>query len=183
MSFKRLTHNCKGITLIELLITVSISMVIFSIIFSLFREGLVSYDRTVSQADTQLEIRHIQNVIKRDIVSGVIKKINTKTYPYTEDNKLYLLKNSSGDPVFVIYSVEDQSLFRREEVYSLADDETKPLKEDHLIDDIAFAVNINPDFLVKVTVNKNIETDYSDQIVDKEINIQAKPRGELIDSK
>jgi hypothetical protein len=180
MSFKSVIQNSKGITLIELLITVSISMFIFAVIFSLFREGLVSYDRTVSEADTQLEIRHIQNVIKRDVVSSVIKTINTKTYPYTVDNKLYLLTNSSGDPVFVIYSIEDQSLYRTEEIYKIGDDETEIVKKDRLINDVSFAVKIDgPNFLVKVTVNKNIMTSYSDQIVEKELNVQAKPRGEL----
>lgn len=180
MSFKGVIHNNKGFTLIELLITVSISMFIFAVIFSLFREGLISYDRTVSEADTQLEIRHLQNVIKRDIVSGVIKTINTKTYPYTEENKLYLLNNSSGDPVFVIYSMEDQSLYRTEEIYKIAEDKTEQLKKDRLIDDISFAVKMDEtNFLVKVTLAKNLVTSYSDQIVNKEINVQAKPRGEF----
>lgn len=182
MTFKHAFLTSKGITLVELLVTISISVFIFGAIFSLFREGLISYDRTVSEADQQLELRHIQDVMKRDIVNSVIGTKNGKTYPYREDSKLYLLTNSDGAPQIVIYSFEDQSLYRIEEIYRVEDGGTDILQKDCIAKDISFHVEIDETInLVNVTVAKSTMTNYSKQPVDKKIIVQAKPRGKLKD--
>ncbi len=179
MSFKSV-HTNKGFTLIELLITVSISMVIFTVIFSMFREGLVSYDRTVSQADVQLNLRHIHNLIKRDIVSSKIGTIDGISYPVSETNSLTLLEESGVNHKIVIYSVEEGALYRSEELYKVEEDETVVLNRDLLIEGISAVFGIDEtDSLIKVTLFRKILTDYSSQIVDKEIEIQAKPRGKI----
>lgn len=178
MSFKSVVHTNKGFTLIELLIAVSISIFIFTIIFSLFREGLVSYDRTVSQAEAQLNLRHIHNLIKRDIVSSKIGTIDGTSYPMSVTNKLTLLEESSVNYKFVIYSVEEDALYRSEELNKIEEDETVVLNKDLLIEDISAVFGIDEtDSLIKVTLFRKIITDYSSQIVDKEIEVQAKPRG------
>lgn len=172
----------KGITLVELLVTISISVFIFGAIFSLFREGLISFDRTVSEADQQLELRYTQDVMKRDIVNSVIGTKNGKTYPYLEDDQLYLLITSDRNSRFVMYSFEDESLYRTEEIYRVEDDETDILQKDCIAKDISFNVEMDvTNNLVNVTIAKNTLTSYSKQSIDKKIIVQAKPRGKLKD--
>lgn len=183
MRFKNIIQNRKGITLIELLVTISISAIIFSAILSLFKEGLISYDRTVNEADLQLQLRHVQNVIKQDIVTSKIGKLGANSFPKKEEeNKLILFIGTENDPSFIEYFVgeDDGSLYRL--VYRIEDGNRVILNNNYdrpILEDISDFTIVIDNNLVKVTIAKNEVSSYSNQSIDKDVFIQAKPHGKI----
>lgn len=162
--------NQKGVTLIELLMTIAISAFIFTIVFALFKEGLVSYDRTVTEADSQLEVKYIHDVIKQDILNSKNGLLESIQYPKVEDNQLMLYIGTKTESKMIKYFLDGDSLFRK-----VADN-----PEEEMMKSVSsFHVVVKSDNLVKVSIIKNLSSPYSMQAIEKSFYVQAKPRGKF----
>ena len=86
-----------------------------TLLAAIFKEGLVSYDRTVSEADLQLSVRHQSDVIVEDIRLSKIAVINGVSYPQTqsEPEKLTLFTGTSELPETIIYFLDGTSILRQ----------------------------------------------------------------------
>lgn len=156
-------------TLIELLVTLTLVVVVSALLAAIFKEGLVSYDRTVSEADLQLSVRHQSDVIVEDIRLSKIFLIAGVTYPQSEPEKLTLFTGTSESPETITYFLDGTNIVRQvgsnpsEIVFK---DVTK------------FNVSLEEQLVtVKIAVNPT-SSHYQDQIT-KEMVLQARPRATL----
>lgn len=115
MKNSRIKKNNSGLTLIELLVGLAISMIIIVAAFSLILVGSDSYNRTNKTTTLQQEVSFINNLLSSNIREG--KQQDTSIIKYSKGD----VALATGNVVFY-YSKSKQSLF----VYKGAsiDDET-----------------------------------------------------------
>lgn len=169
MKWKRIVSHQKGMTLIELLVTLTLVVVVTTLLAAIFKEGLVSYDRTVNEADVQLSVRHQSDVIVEDIRSSKIVVINEVSYPQSEPEKLTLFTGTAEFPETITYFWDGTSILRQ--VGSTA-------SEVVFQDVIQFNVSLQEQ-LVTVKIETNPATSRYQESITKEIVLRARPRATL----
>lgn len=122
---KRLLRNNKGITLVELLITISLIGVVLLIIYNMFFISTKNYYNISNDVEINREVRIFLVTIQKEIsqarkandlyIDG--KKEKGKTGPiFMEDGKfsIYVDLNNDGKPELVQYYLKDGNLVRRQ---------------------------------------------------------------------
>ena len=159
----------RGITIVEVLITTTIVVFIITAIFGLFKEGLLHFDRTVNEAEIQLDLRLQLEKITKDIRESKVGTVAGQSYPYVDDNQLFLLKGTKENLETITYLLEEDQLIRKKIVGGIESEEI-------LLEQIVeFTVNYE-DELVKMKLKKENTTPYSNQSIVKVQNIEVKPR-------
>lgn len=169
MKWQRIVLNQKAMTLIELLVTLSLLVVVTTLLAAIFKEGLISYDQTVNEADIQLSVRHQSDVIIEDIRSSKIAVVNGVSYPQVESAKLILYTGTLESPETTIYFLNGASILRQ-----VNSDTPKVVLQDVT----QFQVSLSqPLVTVKIGVNP-ASTHYQEPIT-KAIVLHAIPRATL----
>lgn len=170
LDMKKIVCNQKGMTLIELLVTLTLVVVVTTLLAAIFKEGLVSYDRTVSEADVQLSVRHQSDVILENIRTSKIGVINEVSYPQSEPEKLTLFTGTEDLPATITYFKDGTSILRQ------VDDEPAETVFQNVIQ---FNVSLDSQSVVTITVKTNPSSSRYQESMAKEIVLQAKPRAAL----
>jgi len=163
----------KGVTLTELLVSISLTVILAGILAFFFKEGLLVYDRTVAEAETQLELRHKLEVMKRDIRSSVSGEVAGVRYPLADETnrELLLCMGTVEQPSFVSYRWEDGVLYRA------ADGEGRKPFLAHVED---FRVSASPDGrLVFVKITVAVPSGYQPVPAAKTVSVVVHPRGKV----
>lgn len=105
----------RGVTLTELLITLSLMVLILAALFSILSEGVKGYSRDIAEVGSQLDLRLAGDKLRRDIRESQFGLFDVKKYPYTEEKSLFLLAGDKLHPQIVTYSFQDRTLFRHAE--------------------------------------------------------------------
>ncbi len=124
---KTANNRNKGFTLIELLISLTILAVIVVIIFGALRISVRAWEKGEKDVETHQRCRIVLNLIKRQLASVCLRKVNTgtkQTFSFKGDNKsLEFLSYMSLSPtnthgiVFVKYVVESEQEDREQLVF------------------------------------------------------------------
>lgn len=159
-------------TLIELLVTLTLVVVVNTLLAAIFKEGLVSYDRTVSEADLQLSVRHQSDVFVEDIRLSKMAVIDGVSYPQTQSEpaKLTLFTGTSESPETITYFLDGTSILRQ-----VGSNPSEVVFKDV----IKFNVSLNQQQLVRVKISVNPATSHYQDPITKELVLQAKPRATL----
>lgn len=159
-------------TLIELLVTLTLVVVVSTLLAAIFKEGLVSYDRTVNEADLQLSLRHQSDVIVEDIRLSKIAVIDGTSYPQTQSEpaKLTLFTGTPESPGTISYFLDGTNILRQVGSHP---------SEVVFKDVMNFNVSLNPQQLVTVKIAVNPATSHYQDPITKELVLQAKPRATL----
>ena len=173
MKRKKIFFNTKGMTLIELLVTIALVVITTSILVAILKEGFVSYDHTLNEADSQLTLRHQANVILEDIRSSKIAAIDEVHYPYATSS-LYLFTGNKNEQKTITYSLIEMNgktnLVRQE---SNAEQKVAIEGVEY------FNPSVNPENnLVTIKIKLKVPSLYQNSST-KEIVLQAKPRAAL----
>lgn len=172
MKWKRIIFNQHAMTLIELLVTLTLVVVVSTLLAAIFKEGLVSYDRTVSEADLQLSVRHQSDVIVEDIRLSKIAVIDGESYPQTQSEpaKLTLFTGTSESPETITYILDGTNIVRQ----------VGSQPSEVVFKDVSnFNVSVNPQQLVTVKIAVNPATTHYQDSIEKNMVLQAKPRATL----
>lgn len=162
-------------TLIELLITLTLVVVVTTLLAAIFKEGLVSYDRTVSEADLQLSVRHQSDVIVEDIRLSKISVIDGVTYPQSEPEKLTLFTGTAASPKTITYFLDGTNIVRQ-----VGSQPSKVVFRDVTKFNTSIEKQLEkPKQLVTVKISLNPETSHYQDPITKEIVLQARPRATL----
>ncbi|QNO16115.1 prepilin-type N-terminal cleavage/methylation domain-containing protein [Alkalicella caledoniensis] len=91
-------RNDRGITLIEVIISMVIMSIVMALAFSLYFFGLRSFSTSTSQADIQQEVRLVDEIIKKQLRNALELTIDSGS-DYHElklvNNKFYYNNNQS----------------------------------------------------------------------------------------
>lgn len=170
MERTKILVNQKAMTLIELLVTLSIIVVVTTMLAAILKEGFISYDRIVSEADIQLSARSQSDVIVDDIRSSKIAQIEESSYPLVMDNtKLILFTGTMEEPETVTYFLQDHNIYRQ------INSQT-PKK---IISDVQDFKVDRDEQMVTVKFEINPETEQYKEPFSKEIVLQVSPRAVL----
>lgn len=163
--------NEQGFTLTELLVTLTILAFVLTILASFLKEGFVSFDRTFAEAETQLEVRHKLEMVKRDIRESKAGVVSGSKYPLadTQNRTLHLLGGASDQPTLITYSFEGNLLYRQ-----ITGEEKQPF----LSDVVECSFTTDPDIdLVTVQLAVAWTTEQNSQPVRKSYSLKVHPRG------
>lgn len=158
--------NEKGGSLIELLVTLSLLTVVIGLLGAFIKEGFIHYDRTVSQADLQVSLRHQSDKILKDIRSSKSGTIGETDYPFVEEGKLVLLIGNRINEETITYFLNGETVYRKR------GDLPAEIVCRNVID---FSVTVENSLITIHMTVKPITKRYGEEIR-KEIDLQAKPR-------
>jgi Tfp pilus assembly protein PilW len=160
-----------GFTVIEMLLALIISFLVITMLLGFYKEGLLSYDRTMNESVLQLDLRHAVEVISRDIRTSKAGRFAETEYPALNGtNELILFFTETEDePVFIKYKYKNQQLIRH-----ISSSDEEPLL-DRVVDCQISAENS----LVKMILTVVVPSGHFQQQISKEVIIQAVPRGKI----
>lgn len=159
----------KGITLVELLVTMAIISIVAVLLTSIFREGTLSSGHTIEDSTLDLNLRTKTDIIREDIRTSKIGTVNGVNYPAfnNETKTLTLFTGTATSPATVQYNLSGNILYKQTGGGAASSFLTDVSIFDVTISGLTVAVNVQ--------VSK-ISPDFSRRQYQKSISITAKPR-------
>lgn len=169
-SWVMINSDQRGITLTELLVTLSLMVLILSALFSIFSEGIKSYSRDIAEVGMQLDLKLAGEKWRREIRTSQYGFFENKEYPYTEEKKLFLLAGDKQHPQIISYSLEEGTLLRNSEGTSQLVVKQVENVEFHITQE----PHDQPIVEMKIVYKENLP--YQNNPITKQWNLQVTPR-------
>lgn len=107
----KILKNNKGVTLLELIISMALMTLVLGMVFSAFNFGAKTFSRGISSSEIQTEIRNIETILNKEIKFASERTILTnKTPNKIEEGNTYLVVAADG---LYKYEVDNGALSRR----------------------------------------------------------------------
>ncbi|MGO4890567.1 Tfp pilus assembly protein FimT/FimU [Anaerobacillus sp. MEB173] len=160
----------KGISLVEILVTIALIAVVSALLMVFFREGLISSSRTIEESELQLDVRHKIDVMINDIRTSKRGEYEGQLFPYIDSaDRLILFSGSIDDPKTISYYKSGNTLYRKLD----GQDPTM------FIENSKVTFSVETDHHIKIIAEIEDTIGYHNQGLEKEIVITAFPRGKI----
>lgn len=159
--------NQNGMTFVEALVSLSLLIVVATLLLGFLTEGLRHFDHTVSEADRQLELRHLYHVLFKEIEASKIATIGGMTYPFSNDERsLTIYTGSKEEFATVTYFLENDMLYKQPL------NEPKKVLAEGIRD---FQVTIDGQKIV-IAIEANSKSKHYEKDIKKKFKLKVAPR-------